>query len=88
VSAIQVGDLVMMVRCCCERSGLRLGEIAVAKSIYAYGTKKCKGCGWRAEGSVFIVDFPKDNGLPASWLKRIPPLDELERDQIVKELSL
>jgi hypothetical protein len=89
VSDIKVGDLVMVVRGarCCGGSDA-LGLIFKVDSIFHYDAtdSKCRHCHAPAESGPVA-----DSHLPHVWylhkLRRIPPLDELERDQIVKELT-
>jgi hypothetical protein len=89
VSDIRVGDLAMIVRGqrCCGYSA-KLGLIFRVTNIYFREThrERCAGCGAPSES-----DFVADSEMSHVWfvykLKRIPPLDELERDQIVDELT-
>jgi hypothetical protein len=89
VSDIRVGDLVVVVRnslhpCKCP-VGKALGRHFIVEEV-CVTPSMCRTCG---------TDFPPEM---VAWdgrvvyeldrLKRIPPLDELERDQIVKELSV
>jgi hypothetical protein len=87
VSAIRVGDLVQVVHFCCDVDS-ELGAIFAVRRVYSH-TTDCKICGYTYTGSVVQADDAgQSHGIPTHWLKRIPPLDELERDQIVKELSV
>jgi hypothetical protein len=98
VSEIKVGDLVMVVRDCC---GHDIGKIATLESAHPAdewaSQWECGRCGARLQHSLAIGRLPSLSSTPREkrrgwwplrWLKRIPPLDELERDQIVKELSV
>jgi hypothetical protein len=93
VSAIKAGDLAVIVRgnYCCN-SSTNIGRVVRIAEIGISPAKWCCRClaehdttnyarleGWRGDGNGWIGIFR---------LKRIPPLDELERDQIVKELSV
>jgi hypothetical protein len=87
VSAIKVGDLVVVVRGCAYCGDESLGEIfTVARVQEAYGAMTCCGIGAYDRDITASAGHP-DEGVPIGMLKRIPPLDELERDQIVKELT-
>lgn len=84
---IQVGDLVAVVRACCTTprvSIFRVGEIRVAP--IAAG---CHNCGYtKPAGTPLARVNDSDAGYPLPWLKRIPPLDELEgtkTDEPLKE---
>lgn len=82
---IKKGDLVMLVRqphC----GGKNLGWIFKVDNLEARANVECFHCGHTASGMGAWVG-PYKWG-PISWFKRIPPLDELERDQIVKELTV
>jgi len=74
---IQVGDLVQVVRwpCC----GRYLGNIFKVEEISSSDSALCFECGARSGPSGFYAAPEKYNrGAPVSWLKRIPPLEELE----------
>lgn len=85
MSGIQVGDLVVVVRqpCC----GAHIGEIYVVGWMGRAGfrmTPVCNDCGRKMpelQNEVFADKSlePGYIGYPVSWLKRIPPLEELER---------
>lgn len=77
---IQVGDLVMIVRPDCDLSarlvGGRIGKVESIGSLPANIEPFCDGCGRRysvSECTSVCGEFP-----PLSWLKKIPPLSELE----------
>jgi hypothetical protein len=88
VSAIKSGDIVMVIRDCC---GHWVGKVFTAGEDL-FGEGYCEHCNYsKIERSVKNPEWSEIGqifALPAKWLKRIPPLDELERDQIVKELSI
>jgi hypothetical protein len=87
MSAIKVGDLVQVVHFCCDVDS-ELGVIFGVGRVYSH-TTDCHICGYTYTGIVVRADDAgQSHGIPAHWLKRIKPLDELERDQIVKELSI
>lgn len=75
---IRVGDLVIIVGNCCADADYR-GEIHTVTAIHEEGGR-CRECGFRAPGSVAALPCPTNPswGIPLSWLKRIPPLSELE----------
>jgi hypothetical protein len=87
MSAIKVGDLVMVVRprYCCPHKNPHLGTIFKVSKLLTT-TAPCDECGDRSP-----IDSALAEGMTAGYnvlrLKRIPPLDELERDQIVKKLT-
>lgn len=79
---IQAGDLVVTLKGCpkCD-SGLgrifRVLEIRPPRN----GFFCCKACGSSpiyAGGLAAIRDYVADTATPVAWLKRIPPLDELQ----------
>jgi hypothetical protein len=90
LSAIKVGDLVAIVNACCSVVAAEgLGAHFVVASI-KHRDMMCSACGWRQEGLAAFPDHKilgKFDRAPVVWLKRIPPLDELERDKIVEELA-
>jgi hypothetical protein len=93
LSDIKVGDLAVIVRgnYCCN-SSVNIGRLVRIAEIGGAPTNWCCGCclavnnptdqarleGWNGDGNGWIGIYR---------LKRIPPLDELERDQIVDELT-
>jgi hypothetical protein len=89
VSAIKVGDLVVVVKptACCGADD-HVGDIfRVAQIVTLKG--RCNYC-FRLSPPELGADYdqlPNNGGFGLSNLKRIPPLDELERDQIVKKLT-
>ncbi len=79
---IAVGDLVQVVRACCQNHH-RLGFVSVVDLIDNSGSIHSKfdgGCGIRQSGqTAHLQSAGHFSGfVPASWLKRIPPLKELE----------
>jgi hypothetical protein len=88
VSAIRVGDLVVVVRpisCCGHTQGM--GRVFIVEFLRD-GMNICMTCGHRSDDSVDAWYLGSNLAFPLQRLKRIPPLDQLERDQIVKELSV
>jgi hypothetical protein len=90
MSAIKVGDLVMVVRGmpCCGRDTRALGMTYVVGKIYEYQNHYCSYCKAPLGTGLAAVASGSNVGVANHRLKRIPPLDELERDQIVKELTV
>jgi hypothetical protein len=85
---IKVGDLVVVVKPtpCCGNHG-HIGTIfQVARLVHLEG--RCNWCG-QVPPAEPGADWGKNDasGFSLITLKRIPPLDELERDQIVEELT-
>jgi hypothetical protein len=87
MSAIKVGDLVQVIRPGCRDAFI--GRIFVVSRVGPSMTV-CVGCGTtHGYPELTPLAFPvgSNRGFEFPRLKRIPPLDELERDQIVKELT-
>lgn len=82
---IEVGDLVQVVRTCCHQHG-RFGKIFTVASILKSVTSECNR-GHTTFGDVCRWDDRDETVyLPMQWLKRIPPLSELEStDETIKE---
>ena len=79
---IQAGDLVMLVRHCTPAmNNGSLGAVFVVKEIVHHQIDSCVLCGANHTG-MYARPVAKYAGThtraPLSWLKRIPPLDELE----------
>lgn len=78
---IKVGDLVQVVYVCCDKTWL---NNIFQVSVIDIGKCSCVTCGKQtlreacASGmSIFVI--------PTSWLKRIPPLSELESTETNEE---
>jgi hypothetical protein len=82
---IKVGDLVVVAKtaCCSDKD---LGYIFTVSRIETHKTE-CRFC-HREWGLLAMAMTSNFCGFSLQELKRIPPLDELERDQIVKELTV
>jgi hypothetical protein len=81
---IKAGDLVMLIRqphC----GGKNLGWIFRVEGVETRARVECFHCGHIASGRGAWIG-PYQWG-PLSWLKRIPPIEELERDELVKKLT-
>jgi hypothetical protein len=83
---ISVGDLVMVVRCCCVAYLDGNGPIFRVHKIHSRGRGTvCTHC----RAKLPLSDRATDTayvGVPLPWLKRIPPLEELEgREENLKE---
>ena len=73
---IQVGDLVVVVKwpCC----GKFLGHVFQVRTVWGnYNTGRCSLCG-SFVGELWSVGDGRFAAWPTAWLKRIPPLSELE----------
>jgi hypothetical protein len=88
VSDIKVGDLVQVVRTCCLETvaGKWIYQVVAIDPNPARNRWFCDDCGQAMPMEPMAES--ETTMQPLSWLKRIKPLDELERDQIVKELSI
>ena len=77
-SAIEVGDLAMLVRSCCNRYLGRVFRVAgfePHQDCFA-----CSFCGTEHPAMTLALTGEKEKfaTAPLPWIKRIPPLDELE----------
>lgn len=74
---IKRGDLVMVIRDCCGRY---LGDtFTVAESRVGFGNVYCDFCRtYHPYGTLFFRRNGTRRGYPVDWLKRIPPLFELD----------
>lgn len=92
MSDIKVGDLVMVVRTCCSVSAERVMGALFTVSHIGNELAKCSGCGATDFGGLFAFSSEKygkrriADMAPISWIKRIPPLSELEGQNEKKEL--
>lgn len=84
MSDIKVGDLVQVVR----GHPCDLGNVGVVLDIHTWPLWSCPKCG-KYESGPFVgatLHFPF-SGAPLSWLKRIPPLSELEGEKRDEEIT-
>ena len=89
MSQIKVGDLVMVISADCPDSmRCALGRIRTVNSIGQRSQIECKCnfCGhqYNPAGVASLEGF----GAPLSWLKRIPPLSELEGEKRDEDLKV
>lgn len=74
---IAVGDLVQVVRWSC--CGVELGKVFVVASMSSHDDGWfCRSCRGPHPSGTFALDGQNRVGAVLPWLKRIPPLDELE----------
>lgn len=73
--AIKAGDLVIVVATHCDES--ILGRIVPVDSVGAYPNCWCTHCNSHVSGPIAMLNG-QWWGVPTRWLKRIPPLEELE----------
>ena len=82
---IQVGDLVQIVHSCC---GEFIGTVATVISFKEPATGPCATCGEKASGLI-RAKFDREKfplTAPVAWLKRIPPIEELEGQSTEEDL--
>lgn len=72
---IQVGDLVQVVKSCCDRH--TRSPVFVVSKIFPAGDEECLFCDHKFKR---VIEAGDEEGwsYPLEWLKRIPPLEELE----------
>lgn len=74
---ISVGDLVRITHACCDPASV-IGYIENVTRIFNTITT-CGKCGQAHRGMHAKFEGNPDHwGFPLAWLKRIPPLDDLE----------
>ena len=88
---IKVGDLVMIVRVCCAKRDA-LGAIFSVAGIDSYrtGAWQCRHCMTTGRDCRVKATAKYGDGnmhAPLSWLKRIPPLSELEGEKRDEEIT-
>lgn len=84
---ISVGDLVVVVRSCCDRfmEGVTIFKVAVMRQTRP--ADLCTYCSRALPNGTYAADNPQYSGAPVGWLKRIPPLDELEGEKRDEEIT-
>lgn len=87
---IKVGDLVQVIHCCCVGTEVAVGHIfVVSRIVIPKGGRFTHKCGFFSTENKAIAEH-KNRTLdhaPLSWLKRIPPLSELEGEQRKEEIN-
>lgn len=82
---IKPGDLVRIVRSCCPRfvQGPAIFEL---RSIVNLGVTKCMFCdAIIPEGAEGTGEFHRI-GVPMPWLRKVPPLEELEGEKTQEDI--
>lgn len=82
---ISVGDLVMLVKGCCQDAEKHLGWVGTVEGVLQ--THSYCHCGDSFAGLCAIVTIEKRGDLPLRWLKRIPPLEELDEVKRDEEIT-
>ena len=73
---IQIGDLAMQIRACCALTARGNGKIGTVHFM-RHDETYCRGCRTWHRG-IHIGLTANASGGPIEWVKRIPPLSELE----------
>lgn len=82
---IAVGDLVMIVWPCCS---YHASKVFTVMDVIAYdATGVCKSCGHTVKKGTQLAAISDRIGYPLSWLKRIPPMSELEGERSQEKLT-
>lgn len=83
-----MGDLVMVVKACCDRymDGTVIFRVAGMRSGRPAGF--CNYCWKELPHGAYAADAPQYPGAPVGWLKRIPPLGELEGQRSEDEMDI
>ena len=84
---IKVGDVVMIVRWphACQ-GGKYLGRVYTVHFLFDHSTcSRCNHTFWQTVGAL-DVEGPGVGAVPLAWLKKIPPLDEIQRDRLTDEV--
>lgn len=83
---IKVGDLVMKVRACCDRQldhWCKAGVPWVVEGFSDAGKCYCQYCG----ATFLSVTYVLPKQVWVNWLKKIPPLSELQGEKRDEELT-
>lgn len=84
---IQVGDLVRVVKVGCEHGENLIGRIFIVPSIH-HGLLHCELCDFHAGSGSYVMD-PIFEGMcfDLAWLKKIPPIEDLQDTEHREEVS-
>lgn len=80
MNEIKAGDLVQVVRCCCVAYVDMTATFVVTRLNRPSLRDHCGTCKTVLPDEPFAMatDNAGEGGIPVSWLKRIPPLGELD----------
>ena len=83
---ISVGDLVQIVRTDCEESARKV--VGLVYTVGGIGTegRHCNWCKQEYPASAIALFAGTKRGAPLPWLKRIPPLEELEGEKTQEDI--
>lgn len=83
---ISVGDLVQIIKPihCCGR-GKSIGKIFTVHHFEPF-VGSCGDCGTMGDGRMLACPGQSWHGYSVERLKRIPPLEELEREKLLEKL--
>ena len=84
---IRVGDLVQVVRSCCTGYLDAKTPIFTLAAIENFPPAKCAWCGFSLPDGAYGARKVGKCGFPIDWLKRIPPLEELETVRTEDEVT-
>ena len=86
---IKVGDLVVQVRACCENEANRTQTCGIPFIVTAITANigGCWKCRFGGKSLLYASGAPKVRLIYVGWLKRIPPLSELEGEKRDAEIS-
>ena len=84
---IKVGDLVVVVRTCCAARYAESGGIVTRVREIVQSEYYCWDCAEKGTLRALLDISGKYNAAPLFWLKRIPPLDELEGEKRDEEIT-
>ena len=91
MSEIKVGDMVMVVRVCCERAIKESVRMGLPWTVISLEPLRgcCPSCVFNGPDFFARRNNLSSgwNGTPATWLKRIPPLSELESEKYEEEIK-
>ena len=89
---LEVGDLVVVIRTCCvntyKESGGAVGTVKEINNYFSFDGKwQCAYCHKIGDGQCITAFNAPYTAAPASWLRRIPPLSELESVKQTEEIT-
>jgi hypothetical protein len=92
MSAIKAGDMVIFMRACCSEGDPYLGMVYQVEAIEGrFPYVHCDGCSTKHVGRFarfkLSADAPFTAYIPPKWLKKIPPLVEVETAKHTEEIT-
>jgi hypothetical protein len=86
MSAIEPGDLVVVVHVHCEKASRQLGQIRRVEKVEPARLGRCPRCGARDIGP-FVPLVARGLNYPLPWVRKIEPLSKKDVIEEIREMT-